>query len=75
MPRITAKVQALKDVEDSAEVIAGSIAILRLKNQRKSLWKCLYTCLNVRSIIDSNRYFYRSEAGRYISDILYDIIH
>ena len=74
MPRITKKVQALRDIEHSAQIIAGLLAFSR-SNDKASIWRSLRTLLNIHTIIDSNRYLSRGDAGRHGTDILDNIIH
>ena len=74
MPRITNKVQALKDIEYSAQVVAGCIALSKSTANKKN-WRNLRTFVYIYSIIDSHRYLSRGDAGRHETDILDDIIY
>ena len=71
MPRITKKSRALKDIDDCAQAIAVYIALSKSKT-----WKNIKTLLNIHTVIETNRYFSRSGAGRHEGlDIIDNIIY
>ena len=75
MPRISLKAKALKDVEDTIEVVAGCIVLSKI-DKRQIWWKHVELLIIVHGLIFEHRYLSRSDnAGRHTRDILDNIIH
>lgn len=68
MPRTCNKKRALNDIKHAAQAIAGYIALS--KPHGNAQCKTLEVLVHTHAIIQSNRYFSRSDAGQHQGDIL-----